>query len=163
MTSSFKPINSQTAFLNTFIDLQLNDEQLRIVLTDLITKSAYAVNLREIAQYDLIELLTGQQFFTTGTAQTKRFSYRKVFEFGAIATGATYTTAHGITGQTIFTKIYASCVTDIVDYRPIPYASAAAITDQISIRVVGANIEIVNGATSPNIASGIIVLEYLKN
>lgn len=132
-------------------------------MTQVQVDNANAVNIREIGQYDTVELLTGQQWFTTGDGQTKRFTFRQVYVLPATAAGATTTIAHGITGQTLFTKIYGSCITNVVDYRPIPYASVSAVNKQIEINVDTTNINIINGASSPNITSGIIVLEYLKN
>lgn len=162
MTSG--PVNSLTAYVPTSRHFPVQDDrELQIVLTGSYTDLANGLNIREIGQYDLIELLTGQQFFTPGNAQVKRQTYRKVFEFGAIASGATLNIAHGLTGIILYTKIYGTCATDVVDYRPIPMASVAAVNQQIQIRVAGANIEIINGAASPNITNGIVVLEYLRN
>lgn len=161
---TYSPVNAKTAYLPTTRVFQVgDDDELRISLTSSYTDVAQYVNLREIAQYDLVEVITGQQFFTAGNNQVKRLSFRKSFVLGAVAPGTIANIAHGITGVTIFTKIGGSCVTDVVDYRCIPWASATAVTAQIQIRVVGANIEIVNGATAPAITSGIITLEYLKN
>jgi hypothetical protein len=161
--STYLPSNSQGAFLTTSEVFPEDNSQFLIKLTSLYTQIANAVNLREIAQYDLIEFITGEQWFTTGNPQKKRSTFRKVFNIGAIATGATSNTAHGLTGFTAFTHIYGTCVTDVVDYRPIPYASATLITDQIEIKVGATNITIISGATAPNITSAIVVLEFLKN
>jgi len=80
---SFNPANAQTAFLPTYVSLQANEEQLRIVLTDYLTAIAYGVNIREIAQYETVELLNGKQFFDPTNAQKKRYGFRKVFSTGA--------------------------------------------------------------------------------
>lgn len=160
---SFSPTNSQTAFLPTYVNLQADEEQLRIVLTSYLTNIAYGVNLREIAQYETVELLNGQQFFDPNDAQKKRYGFRKVFPTGAIASGATALIPHGITQQTIFTYIGGGVVTDFPDYRPLPYVSVTGVAACIDIRVDATNIIIVNGTgAGPNITSGIVTLEYLK-
>ncbi len=161
--TSYLPSNSKTAFLPTSEVFPEDDSQFLIKLTNLYTDIANAVNLREIAQYDLAEFITGEQWFTSGNAQVKRSTFRRVYSIGAIATGATSTTAHGLTGFTAFTHIYGTCITDVVDYRPLPYVSATAVNAQISLTITGTNIVIVSGAAAPNITSAIVVLEYLKN
>jgi hypothetical protein len=123
--------------------------------------SAKLLNRKDTATYDLVEIQSNQQFFGAN-AQTKRFAFRKVFSFGAIGTGAALPIAHGITGISMFTRIYGTIQT-AADSRPLPYVDAAAVTNQVSVLVNGANIVITNGATSPAIVSGICVLEYLKN
>lgn len=161
--TSYLPSNSKTAFLPTSEVFPEDDSQFLIKLTNLYTDIANAVNLREIAQYDLAEFITGEQWFTSGNAQVKRSTFRRVYSIGAIATGATSTTAHGLTGFTAFTHIYGTCITDVVDYRPLPYVSATAVNAQISLTITGTNIVIVSGAAAPNITSAIVVLEFLKN
>lgn len=155
--------SSIASFLNTTEVYPEDESELRIKQTNVYSKISNAVNVREIAIYDLQQLLTGQQFFTVGNPQRFRFTYRKVFNIGAIAAGATLTVAHGITNPIVFTRMYGTCVTAVVDFRPIPYADAAVVTNQISLTCSATNLVIVNGATAPNITSGIIVLEYLLN
>jgi len=156
--------NSSIApYLNTTEFFPPDDVQRTIKHTNVYSNIANAVNVREISLYPLEAILTGQQFFSATEPKVGKYAYRKVFIVPAIAAGATLNIAHGITGLVQLTHIYGTCVTDVVDYRPIPYVDAVAITNQVSIKVVGANIVIVNGATAPNITSGIIVLEYLLN
>ena len=93
--TTYLPSNSKTAFLNTTEVFPEDFSQFLIKLTNLYTDIANAVNLREIAQYDLIEFITGEQWFTTGNAQVKRSTFRKVYSIGSIAAGATLNTPHG--------------------------------------------------------------------
>ena len=155
--------NSIAPFLNMSEVYPEDESQLRIKQTTVYSNIANAVNIREIAVYDLQQLLTGQHWFDPLTVQKKRFTYRQVYQIGAIAAGATLNVLHRIVGVVAFTRMYGTCITDVVDYRPIPYADAAVVTNQISLTVAGVNLVIVNGATAPNITSGIIVLEYLLN
>jgi hypothetical protein len=159
---TFSPANAQTAYLPINQTFSEDDEQFLIQITNRDRDIARYLNLREIGVFDLTENLTGQQF-PGATPQVKRQTFRKVFEIGAIAAGATSTTAHGITGITSFTNIYGTAVTAVVDYRPIPYSSVTAVNQQIEIKVDSTNITIINGAAAPNITSAIVVLEYLKN
>lgn len=124
-------------------------------------KLAKASNSKDIGIYELTEILNGQKFFGA-TPQVKRDVYRKCFAFGAIAAGATLNIAHGVANLTNLTRLYGTCVTAVVDYRPIPFVDITLITNQIMVLLAGANIVIVNGATAPNITSGICVVEYIK-
>ncbi len=156
--------NSSIApYLNT-TEIYPEDHSQRLMKqTNIYSNIANAVNVREIAIYDLQQLLTGQRFFDPLNVQNKRSTYRKVFQIGPIASGAVQTIAHGIAGVVSFTRMYGTCITDVVDFRPIPYVDVAAVTNQISLTCTATNLVIANGATSPNITSGIIVLEYLLN
>lgn len=160
---TFSPSSSIAPFLQTSIFFPEEFDEFRVTFLQLYRNISYNVNVRQIGVFDLQEFLTGEQWFTTGDPQKKRQTYRQVFEIGAIAAGATSTTAHGLTNITAFTHIYGTCVTAVVDYRPIPYASATAVNQQIELKVDATNITIINGAAAPNITSAIVVLEYLKN
>lgn len=161
---TFAPVNSNAFYLDpSIIYPETNDQQFKEVLREAYYKTASCVNGREISIYPLNEIINGKQYYTVGNPQKFRQVYRKCFDIGAIATGATSTTAHGISSITEFVVIAGDCVTDVVDYRPIPYASATAVNQQIEIRVTATNIIIVNGAASPNITKCSVTLEYLKN
>ena len=159
---TFAPNNSIAAFLPQTTVLPRDENELLIRLTNIINDIAYKVNAREIGTFQQVELPTGQSW-DTPNVNIKTQTFRKVFTFGAIVAGATLNIAHGITGVTSYTHIYGTAITAIPDNRPIPYADVANVTNQILLNVTGVNIVITNGATAPNIASGIIVLEYLKN
>jgi hypothetical protein len=134
-----------------------------IQITKVYRDIALKVNNKERAFYPSnLEIMNDQQFFTTGNPQSYRRVFRKVFSFGAIAAGATLNIAHGITGITVFTRIYGTTITAVPDDRPLPYVDAIAVTNQTSVLRNGINIVIVNGATAPNITSGICVVEFLK-
>lgn len=162
---TFAPINSLSAFLPQNIAFSNDPKQFLIQITKLFSDVSRYMNLREICVYDLTEIPTGEQWFNATNTQVKRDGYRQVYNIGPIAAGATSTTAHGITGYSTlnFTHIYGTCITVVVDYRPIPYSSVTAGNQQIELKVDATNITIINGAAAPNITSAIIVLEYLKN
>ncbi len=160
---TYLPANTRSPFLPTSQVYPEDLSQLLITMTQVYIDQANAINIRQIGIFDQTQSVTGQQFFNTSNVQQPRLSFRKVFSIGAIAAGATSTTAHGLTGVTSYTHIYATAVTVIPDNRPIPYNSATLVTDQVSLTVTATNIVIVNGATAPNITSAIVVLEFLLN
>ena len=164
--------NSRPSFVSPAETLPQDPSQLLIKLTSMHTDVANAVNIREVALYqDNQEIVTGQQFSVIGSNRKKNLAFRQVYYFNpippnppfpfSIATGGTLTIPHNIANIVQFTNIYGTCITDIVDYRPLPYSSTVNINQQISLRVTPTVIEIVNGAGSPNIASGMVILEYL--
>lgn len=150
-------------YLQTSTYFPENFEEFRIKFLEDYRNISNAVNVRGISLFDLTESVSGEQWFTAGNPQVKRQTFRKVYSIGAIAVGATLNTAHGLTGVTAYTNIMGTAITDVVDYRPIPYSSASAVNQQIEINVTATNIVITNGAGAPNITSAIVVLEFLKN
>ena len=167
---TFAPVSSLTAFAPQNITFSPDPSQFLIQITRLISDYARFINLREIAIYDLTETVIGEQWFNTNNPtvaqnSVKRIAYRQVYNIaGPIAAGATKTVAHGITGASplTFTHVYGMATT-ATDQRPMPYASATLVTNQIEIKVDNTNITIINGSTAPSISSAIVVLEYLKN
>lgn len=163
---TFNPNNSLGPFIQTSLYFPEHFPELRVKLIEYFQSVATNINIRQIGVFDLQEFVNGQQWFTSGNPQLKRFGFRQVYELPATAAGATTVIPHNITGvntTTTFTHIYGTCVTDVVDNRPIPYASATTVTDQIEINVDATNINVINGASAPGITSGYIILEYLKN
>lgn len=143
-------------------DLTIPDNEIdrNFFLKDRLEEHAKFINGKDSGIYEEYEYFSNKTFFGA-TPQVKRSVYRKSFSFGAIAAGATLNIAHNITFS-IFTMIYGTVITDVVDYRPIPYVDAVLVTNQIAITIDAVNINITNGATAPNVTTGIIVLEYLK-
>ena len=164
---TYAPINSESPYLPETTVLPIDIESLIPFLTTNYISTALRLNFKENALYFLDEQITGRQYFVSGDPQDTREGYRKVFEIGAIAAGATLTFAHGITGFSTlnFVDSYGEVITDAATFnkRHIPYTDAALITNQIQMDKDDTNIRIVNGATAPNILSGIVVVEYLKN
>lgn len=151
--------------LPTSVFLSENYEQSWLKLQAVLTDISLKVNMREVAFYNLLETPTGQQWFKNATLAVPRQALRQVYTFGAIAAGAALNIPMNITGfaTLTFTHMYGSFKTVVPDDRPLPYADEAVVTNQVSLKRAGANIVIMNGATAPNITSGIVVLEYLKN
>lgn len=157
-------MTTQSPFVSSSEYFSPDNSQLLIQLSSNHTNIANAINDREIALYqDQQQTVTGQQFSSPGTNQAKKYTFRKVFYFGAIAPGATLSFAHGITNLVQFTRLYGTCVTNVVDYRPIPFIDSPIGGGEISLLSTPTNIVITLGAAAPNITSGIIVSEYLCN
>lgn len=159
---SFAPEFSSGNFVPENYVIPDEPDQMQEFLKKTLEEHSRFINRKDMAQYETVEVQNNQTFPGV-TPQAKRQIYRKIFVFGAIAAGATLNIPHAITGVTDFTRIYGTCITAVPDNRPIPFADAALITNQISVLRNGLNIVIVNGATAPNIVSGRIILEFMKN
>lgn len=134
------------------------------VLSLLLKKMIDTVNTKEGSLYLPQEIANFMKLYGSSTdPQTFRNGYRKLFIIGAIAAGATSTTAHGITSLTQIIHRSGEAITAVPDFRSIPYASATLVTDQIQLTIDGTNIVIVNGATAPNITSAVVWFDYVKN
>lgn len=160
-----QPVNNQSSFLPTTTVLPVDFNELLIRLTKNYSDTANLLNIREIAIYETVETLTGEQWNNPGQPTNRRQAFRKIYIFGAIAAGANLAIPTGITSVTSYTHIYGTAITAVPDNRPIPFADVTAVTNQISVIIdnVAATVTIFNGATAPNITSGFIVLEYLKS
>ena len=138
---------------------------LQPVLNKSYIEIALAVNKRVIGSFEPVEVVTGETWFEEsimGDAIIRRQSFRQFFEFDAIAIGATLAITHEIEDIDEFTRIFGTCVTAVPDFRPIPYASATVVTEQIEVNLTSTTLTIINGATAPAITSGRVVVEYLK-
>lgn len=148
---------------NTYVDqytnYELSDEELRLLLTRRDTQLSTSLNFKTNGIFETIETQSGEQFFTTNNTTPKRFAFRKVLIIPATvlpiaAPGTSGPVPHGITGVTLFTRIYGIAVT-ATDWRPIP-------NSDIKIVVTSTTYTITNEATSAPITSGIVILEYVK-
>ena len=158
---SLAPENGLSPFLATTREFPEDQRDQIVTHEHTYTELAQAVNDREIGYYSLTENLTGKFYDNVVNNNDFIFSYRKIFYFGAIATGATLLIPHGITGQTMFTEIYGTMIDNSGNSRPIPYVSTLAIGDQLLIIIQGANINLTSGSSLPPIVSGMVVLEYV--
>jgi hypothetical protein len=169
---TFNPSNSDSSFLPVEFSLPLEKDNNSF--KDFISKrerlTASLLNIKEIASYQKVEQMNGQQWFNTTSPSSAiaRYSFRKCFDMTAlngadIAPGATFSTAHGITGLTIPTRIFGTATTKTtVKYLPLPYSSATVITKNIEIWADGTNVNITNGATQLALTQVWITLEYVK-
>jgi hypothetical protein len=159
---TFDPVDSIPQFLSPTIDIPFQDSKKMAEILDVRERhTASVVNNKESGVYPENEIVNSQSWFTQGNPQRFRQGFRTVFTIGAIAPGATFTLAHGLTIVTM-TNYWAQVITNVPDFRAVPYASVAGFTSQIEMNVTTTNIVIKNGAAAPAIVSGIAILEYLK-
>lgn len=133
---------------------------------------ALSLNLKDIGQYQQLELINGQQFFSNpglGTAsqptQAQRQVYRTVVNFGALPNAGTKSVAHNITctSGVTFTRIYATASdTTGLNYAPIPYASTVDVAHNIELSVSSTNVTITTGSNRSSFNVCYAILEYLK-
>ena len=160
---TFQPPFTLEPPLDENISFSADWDQFLEQITNEYRKAAKKINEKERGFYPQeLEIINDQQFFTNGNPQAYRGVFRKVFPFGAIAAGATLVIAHNIAAFTEMTNIYGTCITNVVDYRPIPYVSVVNVNQQIGLVVTAANINVINGAGAAPITSGMIILEFLK-
>jgi hypothetical protein len=99
MSYGFGPANAQAAFLPQEFNLPLDDKLAKEAIDSREQRTALALNVREIGQYETVELITGQTWFSnrprlTGESQLPRYSYRLTMDLvalnqGPIGAGAT--------------------------------------------------------------------------
>ena len=155
---TYNPQNSLGPFISTSTFFPDEFSSFREKFLELYRDLSNSVNTREVGIYDLVEFLTGENWFTSGNPQVKRKTYRKVFQIS----DANLNFAHNITGIVLCTHIYGSG-TNGVNFFPIPYVSAVAVANQIQVDITPTNIVITKGGASPAITDGVVVVEYLKN
>lgn len=149
-------------------------KELFIALTEAFLESNSAVNQKDTGMYQLLEFITGQQFFpnpalssTTTQPPVLRQTIRKVFNIGALPNAGTKTVAHGIAvdGNTTFTRIYgtASDVGVTKEYIPLPFVSVsgAVVAGNIELRLDDINIYITTTGNGTNFTVCYVVVEFL--
>ena len=94
--TSYAPGDSPEAFLSTTEHFDKDTDQSMDKLNNVYTDIAKQVNSKEIARYELTEILTGQQFFDPSDTQKRRATYRKCYTFGAIVSGGGLGIPHGL-------------------------------------------------------------------
>lgn len=156
------------------MDIKPELKELLVRLYQNINNIAFAVNISDKGFYELSEFVNGQLFFinpnnnssTTAAANpAQRQVLRKVINFGALPNTAAKAVAHNIncTAATTFTRIYATASdTTGLAYVPIPYASAAAVANNIELSVDGTNVTITTGSNRSNFNACYVVLEYIQ-
>lgn len=143
-------------------DIHLLSVQLNKSYVDIAT----AVNNRTIGLFPTTRpAITGESWFIA--ANQKQQTLRQVYTFAAIASGTELDVPTNISSFTQFTRIYGTVVTNVVDYRPLPYVDPITLTNGMALLVgtVGGvqQIRIILGATAPAVTSGIVVLEWLSS
>lgn len=133
-------------------------------LEELLRKIASTINTKEGGVYLPEELLTFQQYFTSGDPQTLRNVYRFVVDFGALPNTGSTSVAHGLTfdSNTRLTRAYGgSTDPTAVQFLPLPFSSPT-LANNVSLEVDGTNVTITTGSNRSSFTATTVVLEYTK-
>ena len=150
------------SFLNTNVYLPDDEDSNRIYLTNLLIATARTVNSKEIAIYDIREVITGQAWFNNNSPQNLRGGYRKVVQFPSLTAIGTTSIAHGlgnITGFT-FTRVMGTARNAA---GTLHVALPQGGPDDVMITVDANNVNIICATATYNTFSAQVILEYLKN
>lgn len=152
----------QAPYISSQIYLPQDEDQRVIRITNLLHDLANAVNLREIANYDSTETITGQQWGSTITGFTNQQTpFRQVYT-ATLVGSATVTIPHNISNLTVCTKISGTAQNSrTIPTSIIPLPQSAP--DDVSIVVTNTNIQITCSTATYDGYFAIIVLEYFRN
>lgn len=158
---TYLPANSVQSYLPTTIVIPKEFNEANPILTDYFKKMVAAINSKDIGQYNTIELLTGQQFFTIGNPNSFRQTYRLAIVFPTLALGAN-TQPHNLGALTsfTFTRIYGTAQNAATPlFVPLPQGGP----NDSMIEVGAVNVTVtVPAAYSGAGWSAIVILEYIK-
>lgn len=150
----------EVSVLPTSVVLPKDPEERKYKHEQLYSQTAGAVNLREIAVYDLVENQTGEQWFLPGDVTKKRFGYR-LCVYDTIA-GVALNMAHGIADITScrVTNIYGTLQDSpfTVAY-PIPLGGAAPI----NLSVTATNIVVGDPTAAYAGFIAYVTIEYVRD
>lgn len=156
--------NSQVPYLRTSRDFNVANE-LPTTLNKMYIDIANTVNTRTIGIFPTNKhVVTGESWFVQSNQRQQ--TLRQVYSFGAIAAGTELDIPHGITSFIQFTKIYGTVITNVPDYRPLPYVDPITLTTGMALlvgTVAGVpSIRIILGATAVPVTSGLVILEWMS-
>ncbi len=163
---TYAPTNSQSSFLPVEFALPKDGKDFIDFINKRERLTASIVNIKENGNYELNELLSGQQWFAVELNPRKtRYTYRTVVNFGPLPNASTGSQPHNIqvTETTIFTRIYATATDPNTRFIPIPYVNVTTPTDGVELSVDATNVNITT-TTANYIAftTCYVVLEYIK-
>jgi hypothetical protein len=163
MSSNQAPIANTAPYLSTSRSFPTDASSLQQELTKAYIETASAVNLREIAQFDMAPIITGQQWFSS-SMQQKNQALRQVYRIASLPNTTSLAVPHNIpaTATTVFTHIYGVGNNMPTESVPIPFVDVTTPANDITLYVDGTNINIATGADW-SAYSAIIVLEYILN
>lgn len=151
----------KTPYLVTSREFPQEPDLLQNTLIKSYTDTSLAVNARTIGIYDKFEIVTGNKYFNPQDALNRRQSYRRLYTFENFTNASNPNViTHEIANIDYLTILYGTCVTSIPDFRPIPYASIT-LDANIEINATDTQIIINVGSASPNLVSGLIIIEYV--
>ena len=124
------PANAQTAFLPIEFQIEGEESFFRTLISERERLTASIVNVKEIAQYEKRELLSGQQWFTSnvGGALVAKYGYRTTCDLVALNGG---NIGAGVTVLTLTSSTVPPAISNYVS--PLPSGGAAIATDGVSL------------------------------
>lgn len=152
--------NLRSPYLRTSREIPKDLDKLVLQISKMYIDTANAVNSRTIGIFPATRsLATGERWYIE-TNQSHQTS-RQIYPFNAILAGNSLIIPHNIPNLVQGSRFYGTCITDI-DFRPIPFASIT-LNANIELIVTSTNIVISVGSASPNLTSGIIILEWIND
>ncbi len=164
---TYGPSNARSSYLPVEFDIP-SDDRIREFISKRERLTADILNIKENANYELNELITAQEWFSTQAStnpRKQRYSFRKVISFGTLPSTTKKSVAHGIsiTQSTIFTRIFATATSPGAAFIPIPFINTTTPGDSVQLDVDTTNVNITT-TTANYVAytTCYVVLEYIK-
>ena len=153
---TYGPINSQTSYLPPEFDIPKDQEMFQefIALRERLTASI--VNIKENAQYEKVEVLTGQQYFSTfneGAIKTS-YTYRTAFDLVAL-NGANIPA--GTTTLTLTTTSVPPLIKFTTALIPVHMFGAATTTGTVFVGINDPNLSVQFNNSTPTAQTIVIV------
>ena len=138
--------------------------EMQLMLSQLLSLQAKAINRREIGNYDTSESITGQSWppSNSDNPNQRRSPFRQIVEVTIDSAAAPNTNSfpHGLNPEGyIFTRISGAIGNGSNAWLPIPCPG----TNQTLVNVDATNVVISNATNAFDGYRGYIVLEYLKS
>lgn len=164
-TNKNNPINFGLFLRTSNIFPRTNVGDLAFEMSKAFIDIANAVNNRTISIFTTNKQSeTGESWYYF--QNRRKQTLRKLYRFDAIAPGTELDIPIDIPSFTEFTRIWGTVVTDIPDYRPLPYVDPVVLTTGMGLLVgpiAGVNnVRIILGATAQPVVRGFVVLEWLN-
>jgi hypothetical protein len=166
--SSSLPANAIQSFVPNDLIMPETYDDAQLILTDYLRNVVDALNDKEIGQYNTVELVTGQHWFTPGNANVLRYVYRKVIDLGGLndfTVTNPQNTAHGIaiTANTIVTRIYGTATDPSTSFIPLPYVDMTGGGNHIQLSMDGTNVILRSNFNYSGYTTAYVVVEYIQN
>lgn len=170
-------IPAQTPYTGSFVQItnvwdvaDLSDRELLVRLYQNMSNMAVVLNNKQSGYFLEQVFATSRQYFNPSTTNQLQLrpGFNKMIDVGAVAAGATVTTAHGLTpliapSPSTWKFVYIGGVAnDTVGghYYPIPFASSSG-TNNIQVTVDVTNVVVVN-KTAINFTDVYIELDWVE-
>jgi hypothetical protein len=171
---TFSPSNSQTAYLPPEQDFPEDSKQFREILAQRERLTATVVNIKENAQYEKRELLTGKQYFSqqVGGAIKTSYVYRITCDLvalngGPIGAGVTAINLSATTQPPLI--VFANSLTPVCGYGACTNATrfifinSPTVFFETNIMTPASQIIYITNNSGSDLTQAWWVFEYVKN